>query len=127
MHISALLLHFKSKYRPLLTIKLTAGFLQSLQRNAKVMSWSHACCCLLIHWMCKVPAKLFGIDHLTFLKCDRHIHTYIHTYICQELIPHSEPCHNAPGNYSIIMDRKQTKQLKILVVVETCELSSHIC
>ena len=29
-----------------------------------------------IHWMCKVPVYLFGIDHLILLRCDRHKNYY---------------------------------------------------
>ena len=32
-----------------------------------------------VHWMCKIPANILGVDHLTFPNHDRH--TYICTYI----------------------------------------------
>ena len=31
--------------------------------------------------MCEVPAKLFGVDHLTFVNLDRHVHTCTYMYM----------------------------------------------
>ena len=31
----------------------------------------------------QVPANLFGVDHLPFLKHDRYVHTYIRTYMAR--------------------------------------------
>ena len=51
--------------------------------------------------MCKVPAKLFDVDHLTFLERDRHIHMHVHVHVhvyAENRSLYSEPWANAFGN-----------------------------
>ena len=64
--------HWSTMLNPLTMMMLLLGLCMCIMPHAKVF----------IHGMCKVPAKLFGVDHLIFLKRDRHVHGFLIPTLC---------------------------------------------